>query len=169
MITDNIFKAWTAGFVRRWHTQPQLVDSNDPDSGHQHRCTILLLLFWPNSSRASIIDTLVHDQGECDVGDMARPAKQSNPQVRNLLEEIEKVSILKQGFQLNDITNEELLRRKFVDLLDSYVWMLRHKPHMHKFSEWEEQRDLLDKWASDLEIYRPYLRFIQEAERQLLP
>lgn len=169
MITDNIFKAWIAGFVRRWHTQPQLVDSNDPDSGHQHRCTILLLLFWPDSSRASIIDTLVHDQGECDVGDMARPAKQANPQVRDLLEAVEKQSILEQGFKLIEITDEELSRRKFVDLLDSYIWMLRHKPHMRKFPEWVAQQDLLDKWSSTLGIFETYNGFMLEAERQLVP
>ena len=46
---SNILKAWTATFVRRWHTQPLLSDTNDFTSGHQQRTTVLLLLFFPNS------------------------------------------------------------------------------------------------------------------------
>jgi hypothetical protein len=160
---NNILKAWNAGFVRRWHTQPELCDHIDYDSAHQQRCTILLLLFWPNSSRSSIIDTVIHDQGECDAGDMAGPAKQKHPEIRDLLNSVEFQSIMEQGFTYSSVTEEEFNRRKFVDLLDSYVWMLRNKCKMARKPEWKSQLDSLYGQAENLNISVRFDTFIQAA------
>ncbi len=160
---NNILKAWNAGFVRRWHTQPRLVDFDDRNHGHQQRCTVLLLLFWPDSSRGSIIDVITHDQGEVDIGDIARPVKHAHPEIRELAAGVEHASIIEQGFQLTPITGEELRRRKFVDILDSYVWMLRHKPSIHLRPEWVEQLDFLLSESKALGILPVYETFIQQA------
>lgn len=162
---NNILKAWNAGFVRRWHTQPFLVDSDDRNSGHQHRCTILLLLLWPDSSRDSIIDTIRHDQGEVDSGDMARPAKQKNPEIRELLKDVEYTSIEQQGLNLCDPSELEIRRRKFVDLLDSYLWMLRNRPEIQHRFEWQGQLEQLVLEATELEVSDPFFRLMEEAQR----
>lgn len=159
---NNILKAWNAGFVRRWHTQPRLVDTIDPCNGHAQRCTVLLLLFWPDSTRDSIIDTIIHDQGEDDSGDMARPSKQRFPEIKEMMAQVEAESIEAQGFPTIIVTGTELARRKFVDLLDSYLWMLRHKPQMASRPEWVDQYVLLIQWATDLDIFPEFETFVEQ-------
>lgn len=161
---NNILKAWNAGFVRRWHTHPELCDTIDYDSGHQQRCVVLLLLFWPDATRESIIDTIIHDQGECDAGDLAGPAKARNPEVRTLLQAVEDESIIEQGFTGYNTTHFEHKRRKFVDLLDSYIWMLRHKPQLRLKIQWKEQRAYLADQAEELKVGYVFLEFIASAE-----
>ena len=160
---NNILKAWSGSFTRRWHNQPQLCETNDPISGHQQRCTMLLLLFWSDASRESIIDTLIHDQGETDSGDMPHQTKQKNPEIRSMLEIVESDSIIAQGFENITLTPTELRRRKFVDLLDSYLWMLSHKPIMSKTEPWRIQLSQLYHEAEALGIENKYDSFIKEA------
>lgn len=160
---NNILKAWNAGLVRRWHTQPELCDTVDYDSGHQQRCTIMLLLFWPDAPRWLIIACLIHDQGECDAGDMAGPAKRKHPEIRTLLQIVESDSVREQGFPQPELTEEEKRRIKFVDYLDSYVWMLRNKSSMAKKQAWMLQLEHLYREAGDLGIMAEFAEFIEEA------
>lgn len=162
---NNILKAWNAGFVRRWHTQPRLVDSDDRDSGHQHRCTILLLLLWPDSTRDAIIDSLVHDQGETDSGDLAQPAKVQYPEIAALLAEVEKRSIADQGFTYGPLSDVQKARRQFVDSLDSYLWMLRHAPSLRHRPEWVKQEHGLCSTALELDVMGEYNQLIISAEQ----
>ncbi len=166
---NNILKAWNAGLVRRWHTQPELCDTVDYDSGHQQRCTIMLLLFWPDATREELIDSLIHDQGECDAGDMAAPAKQKYPLIADDLWEVELASIAAQGFTMPHLRGERLRRRKFVDYMDSYVWMLRHKATMRKKPEWERQLAHLISEAEALGIGQKFTDFMTSAIKFYAP
>lgn len=145
---NPILKAWNASFVRRWHTHPQLCDSVDYDSGHQQRVALLMLSFWPDSSRDALVAAILHDQGEADAGDMAHPAKKRHPEIRHLLHEVEMDSISAQGFDFPELSDVEKARLSFCDLLDSYIWMLRHKPKLSKKDEWVKQLNKLfhDSW-----------------------
>lgn len=158
----DIMKAWNAGFVERWHTHPSLAGSGDRNSGHQHRCAILLLLLWPDSSRDAIIDALVHDQGEIDAGDMAHPAKVKHPELRGLLHQVEEQSISEQGFVFGQITDQERARRNFVDLLDSYLWAVRQREELRFRDEWVAQRAKLDHDAEMLGVSEPYVRLLSD-------
>jgi len=161
---DRVLKAWHATLVRRWHTQPELVHTHDPDGHHQHRCTILLLCFWPDSSRDSIIDTLTHDQGEIDAGDMAGPAKQKHPTIRQLLQDVEDESIESQGLNLCDPSELEIRRRKFVDCLDSYLWMRSYKSAMALKPAWANQFEWLIKESIELGIYEEFIDFTSNVQ-----
>lgn len=156
----DILKAWNAGFVRRWHTHPNLVESDDRNSGHQQRCTVLLILFWPDSTRDAIIDALIHDQGEIDAGDMAHPAKVKHPQIRGLIHDVEIESITDQGFTIPSISEEEMRRRAFVDLLDSYLWMVKAQPDVRHRPEWKAQAQSLYVEAEALGILEAYSAFL---------
>lgn len=162
---NNILKAWNAGFVRRWHTQPELCDTIDYDSGHQHRCTVLLLLFWPDAPDWLVIATIIHDQGECDAGDMAGPAKTKHPEISTLLQIIESESIKQQGFSHRELTAEEKRRVKFVDYLDSYIWMLRHKSSMSRKVEWKKQLKELYEMADNLSVSEKFSEFMDSANK----
>lgn len=162
---DNIMlKSWCATFVRRWHSNPLLSDTYDPDGHHQHRCTILLLHLWPYSTREAIIDCLTHDQGEIDAGDMPHPAKTKHPELRDILVEIEDESLVEQGFG-KEINSIDWDRRKFVDYLDAYIWMLKNKPRMRKLPTWKDHRTTLLSWASSLEVGIKVQTLLEDSEQ----
>lgn len=158
----DIMKAWNAGFVERWHTHPSLAGSGDRNSGHQHRCAVLLLLLWPDSTRDAIIDVLIHDQGEIDAGDMAHPAKVKHPELRAMLHDVEEQSISEQGFVFGDLSWEQLERRAFVDLLDSYLWAIRHREELRFRAEWQAQREKLDRDAKRLGVEELYVQLLAD-------
>ena len=168
-IENPTLKAWTAGFVRRWHTHPELCDTVDYDSGHQQRCAVLLLQFWPNTSRDLLIRAIIHDQGECDVGDIAHPAKQKHPQIAVLSWDIELRSIHNQGFPWPDLPETDQLKMKFVDYLDSFLWMWRHKPQMMFKPEWENHAIELGEQAMRLGILDEYDDFMTAAHQFFWP
>lgn len=163
---NPILKAWNASFVRRWHTHPQLCDSVDYDSGHQQRCALLMLSFWPDSSRNAIVAALLHDQGECDAGDMAHPAKKRHPEIRELLHAVEMDGIAAQGFTYPNLSTVETARLSFCDLLDSYVWMLRHKPILARKVEWMNQHQKLYDDSLTLGIAGAYDQFMMSVESE---
>lgn len=152
------YKAWCAGFVRRWHMNHHLCDTVDYTSGHQQRCAILLLKFWPDASREEIISTLTHDQGEFDSGDMSYTAKRKHPSLKEMLEVVEADSIRDQGLPPVKYTS----RIAFVDRLDSYLWMLRHAPHLRLHDDWMSQMNDLLEYARIENIYLPTLGLINE-------
>ncbi len=160
---NNILKAWNAGMVKRWHCNPQLCDSNDYDSGHQQRCTILLLLFWPDATREQIIDMLTHDQGEIDAGDMSYVVKRKHPEFSSQLQVIEVESIQNQGLPVFVLDPEDYAKRKWLDMLDSYMWMLRNKPTMRHKKEWEVQNRLLWSNAEKFNVIKIYQDFMTAA------
>ena len=146
--------AWTAGFVRRWHTNLDLCDTVDYDSGHSQRCAILLLQFWPNASRDLIIRALIHDQGEAEAGDISYVAKAKYPELAKMVGEIEHKSIVHlQNFPWPELTDVELAQMKFVDSLDSILWMWRHKPQLMYKPEWDIQGEKVADQATNLGVF----------------
>ena len=65
-----LMNQWRATFVRRWHRNPDLADTNDPIGGHSARVALLLLNYWPLSSIFAITHALTHDLGEAYAGDV---------------------------------------------------------------------------------------------------
>ena len=166
---NNILRAWNSGFTRRWHSNSMLCDTNDPNSGHQHRCTILLLLFWPDSSRESIIDVLLHDQGEADAGDMPYPLKRDFPEIRKMVAVVEADSILEQGFKVVTTTDVESRRRRFVDLVDSFLWMVRHRPQLANEEVWRVQMDEMLSASKELGVFGKYCDLFDKAFETIVP
>ena len=70
----HLFKAWLAGFTRRWHSNPDLCATSDAVAGHSGRVGVLAHLLFPDSSKSLIVAALLHDLGESGVGDVAAPA-----------------------------------------------------------------------------------------------
>lgn len=158
----TILDSWNAGFVRRWHTSLRMVDYDDRNHSHQHRVTILLLKFWPDSSREAIIDALSHDQGEVDWADVPYPVKSKNPQLAELGESAELTSIAEQGLNVG-ITMEEKERRVFCDRLDSYLWMLRCCAYLRNKPEWVTQYTAMLNIAEELDVSLEFLVLVDEA------
>ncbi|ANJ20734.1 hypothetical protein HYO98_gp77, partial [Dinoroseobacter phage DS-1410Ws-06] len=141
---STILKAWNAGFVVRWHTNVRMNNFEDRNNAHQHRVGLLLLQFFPWSSREAIIDAFTHDQGEVDFADVPYPIKRKHPIIRELGENVETESIEEQGLY-QSITKSDKERRAWCDLLDSYLWMLRCVPTLRHRPEWIVQYQEMEK------------------------
>lgn len=161
---NNILHSWNAGLVRRWHCNPQLNDTVDYDCGHQNRCAILMLHFWPDCTREQLIDILTHDQGEIDAGDMAYPIKRKHPEFSALLHSVEMQSIIDQDLPLFDLSRDADDHRRWIDMLDSYCWMIRNKPSMRHKQEWKVQRDMLFSNANTFNVYDKFSDFFGALE-----
>ena len=162
---NTTYRAWRAGFVRRWHTNFDLCDTVDYDAGHQGRVAILLLCFFPGSSRALLIRAVTHDQGEVAAGDVASPAKSANPEFRKFLHDLEGKEILRQLLPQPDLTSEEQTMLSLCDWLDAWLWMMRHKPALALQDDWMKQLHDAAEWAKSLGVrpsFRDLIRSVSE-------
>lgn len=138
---SNIVRAWRATMTRRWHQNPDLCDTVDPVSGHQQRVALLLLLIYPDCSKALLAAAVTHDQGEAGTCDCSYDVKQANPALRDMLADVEAQEISKQGIPAWQLTDREARILKLCDWLDAWLWMRMHKPHLEKRPDWIKQRD----------------------------
>lgn len=165
----DYFRAWKATFTRRWHHQFDLADTNDPNSGHQHRTALLLLLFWPDISRDALVAAVIHDQGEMAAGDLGRGAKRKYPELRAMLREIEDEEIQAQTFPKPGLDHEHHERIRFCDMLDAYLWAMKHKPHILRKSDWLAQREEMYNMARHLGVAPQYTVTMLAAENEMIP
>jgi hypothetical protein len=137
---------WRATFVRRWHRNPDLADTNDPISGHSARVALLLLNYWPLSSVFAITHALTHDLGEAYAGDVPGDIKRQHPELAKELEKVEALGAKMMGIEDPNCTAREMAQVNFCDKLDAYLWMLHHRPQLADDPDWQASREwLLDK------------------------
>jgi len=146
------YRAWQAGFVRRWHTNFDLCDTIDCDAGHQNRVCILILKLFPDASRALLVRAMTHDQGEVATGDVPYDAKRANPALRRMVSDLEDAEIDGQGLPQPDITDTEAQALKLCDWLDAWLWMMRHRPHLSTRADWQAQLTAMIEAASSLGV-----------------
>ena len=137
---------WRATFVRRWHRNPDLADTNDPISGHSARVALLLLNYWPMSSVFAITHALTHDLGEAYAGDVPSDIKRQHPELAKELEKVEALGAKMMGIADPNCTAIEVAQVNFCDKLDAYLWMLHLRPQLADDPDWQASREwLLDK------------------------
>lgn len=146
------YRAWRAGFTRRWHTNFDLCDTVDCDAGHQGRVAILVLSLFPKASRELLIMALVHDQGEVAVGDLPYATKRANPALANMAHELESAEIFAQGLPDYTLSNAGQKALKLCDNLDAWLWMIRHKPRLVGHSDWVKMLIDMRAQASQLGV-----------------
>jgi len=149
---NHILRAWRASFVRRWHNNPDLCHTVDPDSGHQGRTALLVLLFEPDASRNLLAHAITHDQGEVMPGDMSHDAKKAMPDLAKQIAQLEAKERVAQGFCLPNLTEREKKILKLCDWLDAWLWMMKHERRLYARKDWQAQlRDMHDA-ALDLGV-----------------
>jgi len=146
---DKIFRA---GFVRRWHQNPDLCHTADPVDGHSGRVARLILALHPNPSMGLLRAALVHDDGEHATGDMSGPAKRANPQMSEMLDRMERAARIDLWGSDFELWQEEHVWLKFADRLDAYMWAKHHAPHITDSDDWPECRRWLFATAEDLGV-----------------
>jgi 5'-deoxynucleotidase YfbR-like HD superfamily hydrolase len=66
------------GYVKRYHTRPELADNQDV-AAHSWRATVLLHTLWPDASKECLLHMLYHDVPEGELGDLPATTKWRHP------------------------------------------------------------------------------------------
>lgn len=114
----SIMDTWRATFVRRWHSNPDMCHHTDMIGGHSERVALLLLGFWPDSSRDLIRAALMHDLHESVLGD---PPPAGKARLRGAYETEAALVDAQNGWAV-DLSPEEAARLQFADRLDAYLF-----------------------------------------------
>lgn len=163
----SLLRAFRAGFVQRWHTNPELSRTNDRVDGHSARVARIILMLHPNPTLRLIQAALVHDDGEIEVGDIKAPCKDRYRVISDALEEIEyqhAKSIWGDRIFRSDLSQLDTLWLKFADRLDAYMWAAHHAPRVLHGDGWPEARDWLLGQAYILQVSGVVADLISEME-----
>ena len=131
----NIFRA---GFVRRWHSDPDLCHTVDRIDGHSARVARIILALHPSPSVALIRAALTHDDGESVTGDMSAVMKRNNPVIAAHLAGAEYIARTDLWGLDPPICRVDERWLKFADRLDAYMWASHHAPHIMDRDDWPE-------------------------------
>lgn len=119
--------------VRRYHTWPTLTQQTIGDHiGNSLR--IYLALYGEIKTDAAQY-IAYHDLGELVVGDPPFPVKVRNPDFKVAHEAVEVQALARMGLELPELSQQERLRLKIVDLLDMFEFGLRERHMGNKFAK----------------------------------
>lgn len=166
-MSDKLSQAFRAGFVRRWHCNPELSHTSDRVDGHSGRVARIILMLHPNPSVRLIKAALIHDDGEIIIGDVKAPSKDANPDIAMWLYEVEanaRESIWGGDDALTDSDHDWL---SFADRLDAYMWAKFHAPHVMGGDGWPEARIKLLSQAYVLNIVDDVFTSLSEVKSGL--
>ena len=142
----DINRIFRAGFVQRWHTNPDLAASQDRLDGHMGRVARLMLALWPDTSAGALAYALTHDDGESVVGDVPAPAKTKEHAIE---ESKVRTDIWPFAFGPSET---EAKRIHFCDKLDAFMWAAHHARHVLGDREWVEAHAWLCSMARELHV-----------------
>lgn len=83
----DILKILESGDVQRYHANPGI--SKQTNASHQWRVAMLMMWAFPDTKLSDLYNALVHDCAELITGDLPATLKWSNPEVKDLLDDIE--------------------------------------------------------------------------------
>jgi hypothetical protein len=150
---DDVLTAWRGGFVRRWHSNPDMADLIDEIAAHQGRCAILALKLFPDCSRYLLEACVTHDAAEWYVGDIAYTRMDRT--FAAALDKAEALALSDMGLGLV-LTPDDRRRLKLIDRLDAYLFAKHRRPHVLTGDGWPEQREwLAQEWMDTGAAYRP--------------
>ena len=148
----NLTSIFRAGFVRRWHSDPDLCHTVDRIDGHSARVARIILALHPSPSVALIRAALTHDDGESVTGDMSAVCKQQNPVIASILALAEGVARRALWGHEPDLSDRDRIWLKFADRLDAYMWAAHHAPHIMDRDGWPELLTWINETAELLGV-----------------
>lgn len=119
---------YMCGKIKRWHTHFGLKQTV---ADHSWGVATIISLMHPNPSANLLKAALLHDAGEFFTGDVPSPAKQANPELKILLDKIERDAMTKMQIPVFSLTEEEQLWLKFADIYEAYCFLTHcHSPSL---------------------------------------
>jgi len=139
--------------VARWHANPRMQARQDFTGQHSARMAALAMVMFPAYCKGDLILAIMqHDMGEIGPGDLSRPFKQANPDVRLIAKEAEQVAIDDMGMPKPDLSDLDERILSFVDSLDAYLWAAYVNPRILAEQGWPELRAYLMREAGFLGV-----------------
>lgn len=151
------YRVWRSGFVRRWHSNPDMAHTGQTNAQHQWGCAVLAMELFPGEYQL-LKACLLHDAGEVNVGDVSAPAKEAEPDLRRLLRRAECRQM--EDMEIDYLRHEAL---KFIDRLEALLWVAHHNRNLLGTDEWSEQREWMWQTAAQLGVHEKYSEIIKEA------
>jgi len=148
---DNILRrVFRAGFVRRWHTNPDLAHTCDRIDGHSARVARIILALHPDPSLVLVTAALIHDDGESVTGDVPMTAKRGR--LKTELNAAEGAALRGLWGDGPMLCGDDHAWLQFADRLDAYMWAAHHAPHVLDRDGWPEARVWLEDAADRLGV-----------------
>lgn len=145
----DLHTIFRAGFVRRWHTNPDLAHTCDRIDGHSARVARIILALHPRPTVEILRAALIHDDGESAVGDIPAPIKTGRLRAElNHAEGRAARAIWSDDMPL--MQGSDLAWLHFADRLDAYQWASHHAPQAMHRDGWPEARQKLYAQAIEL-------------------
>jgi len=141
-----------SGYVRRYHSNPDLAAHGDSLAHHQGQVAQIILEFHPAPSIDLIYEALHHDCGESDVGDMSATAKAENPELAAMLAASETLRRARMGCPERKLTDTDARWLKWADRLQARRHVSHVAPHVLTGDGWPEQAAWLHATAWALGI-----------------
>jgi len=148
----NLTSIFRAGFVRRWHSNPDLCHTVDRIDGHSARVARIILALHPSPSAALIRAALTHDDGESVTGDMSAVCKGAHWQLAEQMARVEYIARTDLWGLDPDLGNVGYIWLKFADRLDAYMWAAHHAPHIMDRDGWPELLAWINETADVLGV-----------------
>ena len=124
---------WRSGFVRRWHSNPDMAHTAQTNAQHQWGCAVLAHRLFPGDYEL-LIAALLHDVGEDGVGDIHALAKKRHPDLKFASERAEADRFSSLGIDVPIKTQ----RLQLVDRIEGYLWSRHHMPSIMCRDGWPE-------------------------------
>ena len=119
-MNHDIYKA---GQVARYHCNPEMSLFRQTNADHQWGCVALILMMHKNPSVCLLRAAAFHDVGEMKAGDLPYTVKIENPEHATAHDELEYRMSAEMGAHRPPLNQSEKDWLKFVDRLESYLFM----------------------------------------------
>ena len=121
---DSLFKVMASGDVKRYHTVPTLGEQTN--ATHCWGVAVIALYLCPEINRNLLLNTLLHDVGEIDTGDIPATVKWANPDLKEKLDAIE-YRLMKKLDIDHKITIKERAILKQADMFELLFFCLKQR------------------------------------------
>lgn len=127
-----------AGEVSRYHTWPHLRQQSVAE--HSWQVMRIVLTIYPMAPRDLLIHCMAHDVGEIGTGDIPYPIKKENPDLKEIMDELEAETLSAMTLKWNfpsgaALSPEEKLIFKLAEFIEMWEWALKEQLFGNEFAE----------------------------------
>jgi hypothetical protein len=142
LVGSASWRAYLAGHVQRWHTNPALAWTGQTVGHHQWGVACLILMLFPGEATSFLLrEALTHDCGEGGTCDLARPVRSRYPHLAHAADEAGEAERLDLGFPAAPLTHRERGILGLCDRLEAILFVAARTPHLLDRDDWRQARD----------------------------
>lgn len=159
------YDLYRSGFVRRYHSSPEMAHLGQTNGHHQWGVAVLLFRLFGDriDNLVPVWEALHHDTGEMGSADVSHPAKQNYPALGKAAAEAERVERADMEVPEAWMREEERAMLKFCDRLESYLFASVRAPWVLGRDGWPEMRAALEGQSFALGVGAEVKALLDEA------